>query len=109
MQDLLDAIAEQYGTHVIADRSVRLDPVAGAAAVRRLREQPPTEVAGRAVTEVTWFDEATLLRLQCGHELRLQVRPSGTEPKVKLYGEGMAIDPAPWLEALAALLVPPAS
>ncbi len=109
VQDLLDAIAEQYGTHVIADRSVRLDPVAGAAAVRRLREQPPTEVAGRAVTEVTWFDEATLLRLQCGHELRLQVRPSGTEPKVKLYGEGMAIDPAPWLEALAALLVPPAS
>ena len=109
VQDLLDAIAEQYGTHVIADRSVRLDPAAGAAAVRRLREQPPTEVAGRAVTEVTWFDEATLLRLQCGHELRLQVRPSGTEPKVKLYGEGMAIDPAPWLEALAALLVPPAS
>ena len=109
VQDLLDAIAEQYGTHVIADRSVRLDPVAGAAAVRRLREQPPTEVAGRAVTEVTWFDEATLLRLQCGHELRLQVRPSGTEPKVKLYGEGMALDPAPWLEALAALLVPPAS
>ena len=43
-----------------------------------------------------------------GTELRLQLRPSGTEPKVKLYGEGMAIDPAPFLEALAALLVPSA-
>ena len=71
----------------------------------RLREQPPTEVAGLPVTEVSWYPEATLLRLQCGDALRLQVRPSGTEPKVKLYGEGMAVDPGPYLDALAALLV----
>ena len=51
-----------------------------------------------------WFDEAGLLRLQLGPELRLQLRPSGTEPKVKLYGEGIDIDPAPYLDALAALL-----
>ena len=65
----------------------------------RLRDQPPTEVGGRAVTEVQWFPEATLLRLQCGDDLRLQVRPSGTEPKVKLYGEGIAVDPGPYLDA----------
>ena len=34
----------------------------------------------------------------------LQVRPSGTEPKVKLYGEGIDCEPAEFLEALAALL-----
>ena len=106
VQDLLDAIVAEYGRHLIADRSVRLDPAAGTAAVLRLRERPPTEVAGRRVTDVRWFEEATLLRLQCGDELRLQVRPSGTEPKVKLYGDGMAIDPSPYLDALAALLVP---
>ncbi len=105
MQDLLDAIVADYGRHVIADRSVRLDPAAGTAAVLRLRERPPAEVAGRRVTDVRWFEEATLLRLQCGDELRLQVRPSGTEPKVKLYGEGMAIDPAPFLDALAEVLL----
>ncbi len=105
VQDLLDAIGDEYGAHVIADRSVRLDPAAGQAAVVRLREQPPTEVAGLPVTEVSWYPEATLLRLQCGDALRLQVRPSGTEPKVKLYGEGMAVDPGPYLDALAALLV----
>jgi phosphomannomutase len=32
------------------------------------------------------------------------VRPSGTEPKVKLYGEGIDSDPSPLLDALAALL-----
>lgn len=105
VQDLLDAIVADYGRHVIADRSVRLDPAAGTAAVLRLRERPPAEVGGRRVTDVRWFEEATLLRLQCGDELRLQVRPSGTEPKVKLYGEGMAIDPAPFLDALAEVLL----
>ncbi len=103
--DLLAQIVAEYGEHAIADLSVKLDPVLGSAAVMRMRERPPAAVAGRSVTEVTWYPEATLLRLQCGGDLRLQVRPSGTEPKVKLYGEGMAIDPAPYLDALASLLV----
>jgi phosphomannomutase len=37
--------------------------------------------------------------------VRLQVRPSGTEPKVKLYGEAPGYDPSPLLDALGALLV----
>jgi phosphomannomutase len=106
VQDLLDAIVAEYGAHMIAERSVRLEPAIGLASVMRLREHPPTEVGGRSVTDVSWFEEATLLRLQCGDELRVQVRPSGTEPKVKLYGEGMSIDPGPYLDALASLLVP---
>ena len=73
---------------------------AGSAA---MRAAPPTEVAGRAVTGVEWFEEAGLLRLWLG-EIRLQVRPSGTEPKVKLYGEAIDLDPQPLLVALAALL-----
>jgi len=108
MQDLLDAIAAEYGTHLIAERSVLLDPSIGLASVMRMREQPPSEVGGRSVTQVSWFPEATLLRLQCGDELRLQVRPSGTEPKVKLYGEGMSVDPGPYLDALSSLLIPSA-
>ncbi|MCU1358849.1 MAG: Glucose,6-bisphosphate synthase [Ilumatobacteraceae bacterium] len=105
LQDRLDAIIAQYGRHVIADRSVRLEPIVAVAAVARLRESPPTEVAGRAVTSTGWYPEAGLFRLQLGDELRLQVRPSGTEPKVKLYGEGLGIDPGPYLDALASLLV----
>jgi phosphomannomutase len=104
VQDRLDAIEATYGKHVIADASVRMDPVEGAAAVALLRSQPPVQVADRVVTDFEWFDEATLLRLHLGDELRLQIRPSGTEPKVKLYGEGLSIDPAPYLDALAAML-----
>lgn len=105
IQDRLDAIAAEYGRHLIAERSVRLDPAIGQAAVLRLREQPPAEVGGHTVRSVEWYEEATLLRLHVDGDLRLQVRPSGTEPKVKLYGEGLGVDPTPYLDALAALLV----
>ncbi|HEX3089789.1 MAG TPA: phospho-sugar mutase, partial [Ilumatobacteraceae bacterium] len=104
LQGRLDAINERFGRHVMADKSVKMPPADGSAAVARLRATPPTEVRDRAVSSVEWFDEAGLLRLQLGPELRLQLRPSGTEPKVKLYGEGIDIDPAPYLDSLAALL-----
>jgi phosphomannomutase len=83
---------------------VKMPPVEGIAAVERMRVKPPTEVDGRPVSDVEWFAEASLLRLHLGAELRLQLRPSGTEPKVKLYGEGIELDPAPYLEALSLLL-----
>ena len=53
VQDRLDAIAARYGRHVIAERSVRLDPAVGQAAVLRMREQPPAEVGGRTVRSVS--------------------------------------------------------
>ena len=105
LQDRLDAITATYGRHVMAEKSIRMAPAEGAAAVARLRAEPPTHVGDLAVESVEWFEEAGLLRLQMGPNLRLQVRPSGTEPKVKLYGEGIDCEPADHLEALAALLV----
>jgi phosphomannomutase len=101
LQGRLDAINARFGRHLMADMSVKMPPVDGTAAVARLRAEPPTVVDDRPVSSVEWFDEAGLLRLQLGTELRLQLRPSGTEPKVKLYGEGIGIDPAPYLHALA--------
>jgi len=105
LQQRLDAIASRYGRHVMAEMSVKMSPADGAAAVARLRTEVPVAVGDRAVTGVEWFEEATLLRLHLGDSMRLQVRPSGTEPKVKLYGEGIDCDPAVALQQLAALLV----
>jgi phosphomannomutase len=104
LEERVEAIAARYGRHVTADLSVKMTPAEAAAAVARLRAEPPTEIGGHAVTETSWYPEAGLLRFQLGDDLRLQIRPSGTEPKVKLYGEGLELDPSPLLHDLAALL-----
>ena len=103
LQDRLDALAARFGQHVTAELSIRLDPAAASAKVAALRATPPSEVGGHPVTGVEWYEEAGLLRLWLG-DIRLQIRPSGTEPKVKLYGEAIGSDPAPLLGALANLL-----
>ena len=100
----LDDIAARYGRHVIAERSLRMPPDVGAACVRALQEDPPASLAGVAVVEVRPYPDADLLRLILEGGVRVQVRPSGTEPKVKLYAEAIDHDPTPFLDALEALL-----
>jgi len=108
VEDRLEEIAARYGKHVTAETSVKMDPAAGAAAVARWRSSPPSEIDGMKVVTVKEYPEANLLRLWLGEEggkgVRLQIRPSGTEPKVKLYGEAVGQDPAPALAAAVALL-----
>ncbi len=93
LQDRLDSIADRFGRYVTAERSVKMPPAQGAAWVAAIEADPPTEVGGRAVTSVTSYPEANLVRLMLDGGVRLQIRPSGTEPKVKLYAE--AVDLAP--------------
>ncbi|MEK9838037.1 MAG: hypothetical protein VW396_03130, partial [Ilumatobacter sp.] len=100
----LDELAERHGRHVMVERSVRMEPVDGAAAVARLRAEPPATIDGRPVEAVEEYPEAGLLRLVVAGGIRVQVRPSGTEPKVKIYGEGVGIDPTSAVEAVIALL-----
>jgi phosphomannomutase len=104
LQQRLDAIEATYGRHTMAERSVRMEPADAATLVEGLKANPPAELDGSPVTSVEWFAEAGLLRLQLGPSLRVQIRPSGTEPKVKLYAEGIDVDPQPALDALTALL-----
>jgi phosphomannomutase len=104
IEDLLDDLATRFGRHRTTERSVRLPPVDGRAAVAALRANPPETLAEVTVTEVTWFDEAGLLRLQCGPNARVQVRPSGTEPKVKVYAEVVDGDPGPLADAVTEIL-----
>lgn len=94
---LLDALAEIYtahGLHATSQLSVRMpEPAAIRDAVQRLRERPPTQLAGRAVVGVDDLSfgldglpptDGIRLRLADGHVV---VRPSGTEPKLKCYLE----------------------
>jgi phosphomannomutase len=92
--DLLDDLAVTHGLHATDQLSVRVEDLTVIAdAMRRLREQPPTELAGLAVTRAEDLTGGTdLLPPTDGLRYTLDgarviVRPSGTEPKLKCYLE----------------------
>jgi len=107
VQQRLDQIAAEYGQHVTAELSIKMSPSDGAAVVEELRANPPVMIDGRQVVGVEDFPEANLLRLWLdevgGRGVRLQIRPSGTEPKVKLYGEAVDMAASELQQLLAAL------
>jgi phosphomannomutase len=103
LQDRLDAIADRFGRYVTAELSVKMPPADGAAWVATIQADPPTEVGGRTVVSVQTYPEANLVRLMLDGGIRLQIRPSGTEPKVKLYGEAVDLAPAELQSLLEAL------
>ena len=98
--DLLDDLAVAHGVHATDSFAVRVTDVDRIATVMaRLRGTPPASVAG---TDVTRFDDLARgdgglpptdgLRFFLADGSRVIVRPSGTEPKIKVYLE--VIEPA---------------
>ncbi|WP_405365774.1 phospho-sugar mutase [Kitasatospora sp. NBC_00039] len=99
LTDLLDDLALEHGLHATDQLSVRVQDLSLIAdAMRRLREQPPTELAGLKVTQADDLTAGSAdlpptdgLRYYLGGEAvrsaRIVVRPSGTEPKLKCYLE----------------------
>ncbi len=90
--DLLDDLALDYGLHAIDQLTIRTTD--SAALVQRLRVQPPRSIGTRGVVS---FEDLTAgagglpptdgLRLRLDGDVRVVVRPSGTEPKLKCYLE----------------------
>ncbi|MFD8204053.1 phospho-sugar mutase [Streptomyces sp. NPDC003470] len=92
--DLLDDLAVEHGLHATDQLSVRVEDLSLiAAAMRRLREQPPARLAGLEVTKAEDLTRGTdTLPPTDGLRYTLDgarviVRPSGTEPKLKCYLE----------------------
>ncbi|MER6181257.1 phospho-sugar mutase [Streptomyces sp. NPDC001652] len=94
LPDLLDDLAVEHGLHATDQLSVRVEDLSVIAdAMGRLRERPPTELAGLAITKAEDLTRGTD-RLPPTDGLRYTldgarviVRPSGTEPKLKCYLE----------------------
>ena len=109
--DYLVDIYLQHGYHSNTVRSTVMQGAAGAEAIRRiqqlLRERPPTAIGGLAVQDVNdYWDEArhgpflsdtdrsarNLISYTLEGGIKATIRPSGTEPKNKVYVE-LAAEP----------------
>ena len=105
--DVLDDLAAAHGVHATDSFSVRVDQLAQIGTLMaRLRDDPPTEVAGLAVARVDDLSVGSEklpptdgLRWYLADDSRIIVRPSGTEPKVKIYLE--VVEPVPERSRLA--------
>ena len=74
--------------------------------MKALQACPPKEIGGAKVNDVTAYPGGRPAAASTSPAaIRVQVRPSGTEPKVKFYGEAVGADPKPYLDALTTLLV----
>ncbi|HVX45546.1 MAG TPA: phospho-sugar mutase, partial [Mycobacteriales bacterium] len=82
----LAEIESRYGVHATGQVSIRVAELAQIQALMaRLRSAPPASLAGRPVASVEDLrPDADVLRLRA-EGIRVVIRPSGTEPKVKAY------------------------
>jgi phosphomannomutase len=99
--DALDALAVRHGVHVTEQVSVRVDELSRIGQLMAaVRASPPAMLAGVPVELADLLPGANALRLT-GERLRVVIRPSGTEPKLKAYlqvvgpvGEPAGLEPA---------------
>ena len=88
--DRLDELAREHGLFVTGQLSVRVEDLSLISdAMARLRARPPATLLGRPVAYADLAHEdppVDAVRL-LGEGVRVVVRPSGTEPKLKAYLE----------------------
>ena len=111
LNDLLDEIWETYGFHATEQISIRVSDLALISTLmKKLRTQTITEIAGFKVlskddlAKPTNFLPATDgLRFNLEKKIRIIIRPSGTEPKIKCYIEVVNSDKSVALSLLEQL------
>ena len=93
--DLLDEIWDRHGFHATEQISIRLTDVSQVGRIMgNLRKNPPSQIAGHSVTAIDDLANPTDdlpatdgLRFWLAGTIRIIIRPSGTEAKMKCYIE----------------------
>ncbi|WP_431841968.1 phospho-sugar mutase [Calidifontibacter indicus] len=109
--DVLDELAAAHGAHLTDSFSVRVDDLSIIGTImQRLRNSPPQSVAGQQVSKAEDLAEGAGelpptegLRYYLADDTRIIVRPSGTEPKLKIYLEAIGPDKAETADRLASV------
>ena len=100
--DLLDEIWLRHGFHATEQISIRLTDLSQVGTIMgRLRKNSPAVIAGHRVTSIDDLSKPTDglpptdgLRIWLGGTIRIIIRPSGTEAKMKCYIEVIEKDSA---------------
>jgi phosphomannomutase len=88
ISDVLDELARRYGVHEVAAVSRRVaDSAEAAELMQRLRNAPPGALAGFTASTIDIGDALIFTAGDGNTSIRVVVRPSGTEPKLKCYLE----------------------
>jgi len=114
LNDLLDEVWERHGFHATEQISIRVsDMGAITELLARLRSTPPQEIAGKRVESIDDLASPTDglpptdgLRLWLSGGVRIIIRPSGTEAKLKCYIEVITPDQISAEKELSALRAP---
>ncbi|KQS14846.1 phosphomannomutase [Curtobacterium sp. Leaf183] len=113
----LDAFAAEFGAFASGQVATRVDDLARIGTIMQdLRSSPPSTLGPLTVLRTTdyaagvdGFPPSDILRYDLDGEARVIVRPSGTEPKAKVYIDTVAATPAEaqsLVEALADAIRP---
>ncbi|WFR66566.1 phospho-sugar mutase [Curtobacterium flaccumfaciens] len=115
--DHLEAFAAEFGAFASGQVATRVDDLSRIGSIMAsLRSSPPASLGGVDVLTTTdhldgveGFPPSDILRYDLAGDARVIVRPSGTEPKVKVYIDTVASTPAEaqaLVDALAAAVRP---
>jgi phosphomannomutase len=88
LADRLDELAAEFGVHATDQLSVRVDDLAEiGTAMGRARREPPASLLGAPLTAIDdLLPDNDVLTFRTA-AVRVVIRPSGTEPKLKAYLE----------------------
>ncbi len=90
LSEILKDVEREYGSFVYRRMDIVFhDQAKKKALISRLKENPPGDILGKKISEIKSFDG---IKLICDDLSWLLIRPSGTEPLVRVYAEASDVE-----------------